>query len=669
MNRFGLSRNAGTSGPDSHGKGKNAVKRIAVKAVALCALCLLATTGVALSQEVETMPASEVKPGMTGYGLTTLKGIERQKFDFEVVGVMPGYFADSPMIIINMSGDTIDLAGIIAGMSGSPVFINDKLVGAVAYGWPYSKIPLAGVTPIGDMLQIKEYEKSQAEQTNADRKAHRRTVLRRRSKELAQRLTSPEGQEMTSADLRRRLAEMLLTPPEKNNLMEMSSTELPDRVQARWPGLSASRLQPLPVPMSMSGMSASGINRISSLFEDSGFMPVQSTSSGAMAGPDPEIRPGAPVGAAMVTGDLTLAGTGTLTWMKGNRILAFGHSMDGNGPTNYPLAVGKGAVVVPSVRRSFRMCSLGEIVGRIVQDREAAILGRLDKKSPMFPCTVNVKGAFEKTYNYNIAGFWQMAPMLTYTAITESILRLEGSGLPATISAESRIKLKDRSEPIVLRNTYASTSPTSPALELTTLPLDLLTLNPFKRGELEKVEFNMEIEQGYNVANIEAIRLNRNQFVPGETVTIYVKLRKYHGEEFVKQVEYEIPEDARPGSRVKLQVCDGPRTLSLRMAQDPGFFEPQSFDQLIEGLKLLPDQKALYVHGTFLRNGIRYEGEAMPDLPQSALRMFQISHESGDITPLQEDVQKQVGMPMVVEGSQSTVIQIIQPEKGVSNPY
>ena len=622
-----------------------------------------------MSQEVETMPASEVKPGMTGYGLTTLNGVERQKFDFEVVGVMPGYFADSPMIIINMSGDTIDLAGIIAGMSGSPVFINDMLVGAVAYGWPYSKIALAGVTPISDMLDVKDYDNQEAGQVTADLKAHRRAVLRRRSKDLAERLTSPEGQKMSSAELTRRLAEVLVTPPERNDLMEFGSGELPDSVQTRWPGLSASRLQPLPMPMSISGMSSRSMRLMTPLFENSTFMPVQSTASGDMAGPDAELQPGAPVGAAMVTGDLTVAGTGTLTWMEGNRILAFGHSMDGSGPTNYPLALGKGTLVVPSVRRSFRMSSIGKIIGSIVQDREAAILGRLDKKSPRFPCTVNVKGTFDKTYNYNIAGYWQMAPMLTYMAVSESILRREGTGLPATISAQAKIKLKGRSEPLTLSNTYASTSPTMPALELTSLPMDLLMFNPFKQAELERVDFNVEIEQGYDLANIESIRLDRTQLLPGDTLTIYVKLRKYQGEEFIKQVEFDIPEYVQPGSRVKLQVCDGSRTLALRMSQDPGFFEPQSFEQLVETLKLFPDQEALYVHASFMRNGIRYEGEAMPDLPQSALRMFQISQEAGDITPLQEDVQQQVDMPMVVEGSESTVIQIKQPEKGLSNPY
>jgi len=645
------------------------VKRTAVKAVALCVLCLLANTGVAVAQEVETMPASEVKPGMTGYGLTTLKGIERQKFKFEVVGVMPGYFADTPMIIINMSGDIIDLAGIIAGMSGSPVYIDEKLVGAVAYGWPYSKIPLAGVTPISDMLEIRDYETQDEDQAQADLKAHRRTVMRRRSKDLAKRLSSPEGQEMSSAELSQRLAEVLLTPPQRDKAVELGTKALPENIQSRWPGLSASQLQPLPMPVSISGMSSQSMSRVAPLFENSGFMPVQSTASGDAGGPDAELRPGAPVGAAMVTGDLTVAGTGTLTWMKGNRILAFGHSMDGTGHTNYPLGVGKGTVVVPSVRRSFRMSAIGEIVGSIVQDREAAIMGRLDKTSPMFPCTVNVEGASDKTYNYNIAGYWQMAPMLTYMAISESILRREGTGLPATIQAEARIKLKGRSEPLVMSNTYASTSPTMPALELTSLPLDLLVLNPFKRAEIENVDFNVKIERGYNLANIEAIRLDRTQLVPGDTLTIYVKLRKYLGEEFVKKVEFQIPEYVKPGTRVELQVCDSPRTLALRMAQDPGFFEPQSFDQLVESLKLLPDQNALYVHASFMRNGIRYEGEAMPDLPQSALRMFQVSHESGDITPLQEDVQKQVEMPMVVEGSQSAVIQVKQPETGLSNPY
>lgn len=614
------------------------------------------------------MPASQVKRGMKGYGYTTLEGIERQKFNFEVRAVMEGYWPKARMIIIEMEGDIINQAGIIAGMSGSPVYIDDKWVGAVAYGWSYSKIPLAGVTPAEYMVEVGEYDRQRAEEQTAAHKAHRLEVMRRRSRELADLLTSPEGEKLSNRELSHRMAEVILLPPRRRGAGRLLAKPLPDGLRDAGLGITRSGFRRLALPLAVSGISRSASFTIP-LLEKSGFLPVQAGGSGGGPGPDPEIAPGVPVGAAMVKGDMEMFGSGTLTAVRGNRILAFGHDMDGTGHTDYPLALGKGALVVPSVQRSFRMCSIGKIIGRIVEDRHAAIVARLDERSPMFPCTVDVRGAFDKHYEYDIASHWQMAPMLAYAAVSESIARSEASGELFTVRARARINIKDRTEPITMENTYNSRSPSMPAMDLVSLPLDLLLFNSFKKATLESVEFEVDIEPGYRGALIESVRVDRNEATPGDTVTLHVVLRKYRDERVARDIPLDIPENAVPGTEVKLLVCDGQRSLALKMSRDPGFFEPEDFEGLIEGLETLPNNASIYVHAGFTRRGLRYEGEAMPDLPQSALRMLQSAGQAGRVNPLVEDVKQEMETPWVVEGSRSVTVRIVEPEKGVPNPY
>jgi len=359
-----------------------------------------------------------------------------------------------------------------------------------------------------------------------------------------------------------------------------------------------------------------------------------------------------PIGAVWIDGDIDMSSLGTLTLVDGDRVVAFGHPMLGTGETDFPLAVGRVEAVVPSARQSFRLTSLGPVVGRLTQDRDSAIVGRLGASAPMFPCTVRVRGVRNRTFRYRIAGYWQMAPLLAYYATALSAARWEGESNLYTVQARVRIALKGLEEPVELQNVYAALSPAEPAFELVWAPLSVLTLNPFREVELSGLEVDLEVERGMRAATIEAVRCARRTVRPGERLELEVLLREFQGQEHLRKVELEVPEDARPGTTAQVMVCDALTSLTWQMSVDPDFFSPRDFDGLLRTIRRIPDGTRLYVHTSVLRKGLRYKGVAMPALPDSVINMLSQGTEAGLAAPLEQDVQASVETPWVLSGSQ-----------------
>ncbi len=600
---------------------------------------------------------------MKGYGLTTLDGAERRKFDARVLGVLEGWEAKTNLILVRCSGDTIDQAGVIAGMSGSPIYLDGRLAGAVAYGWPFSKIPLAGVTPIGQMQKVRE---SAAEASGEDQQAARRRrwrMLRRRTKKLAADILDDQ-----EVQFERRMDRLMLPPSGRSGGASFRSAELPGRVREMLPAARGS-LAPLPVPLSVNGLSVGTSNPYISQLRQGGFRVVGGANSASSDASSPPLRPGAPVGAVYVSGDMSLAGMGTATVVKDDTVLAFGHSMSTRGQVDIPFAVGRAVTVVPTLDNSFRMTAPTRVVGSITQDRTNAIMARLDRESPMFPCSVKVRGFARQTYNFRVAHFWQMSPLLTTLAGSSGLSRLEGQQSPYTVRAETIIDLKSRDEPMVLKNVYSTLRPTGPVTELVGLPLEMLMFNPYRDVRVENVSCRIEIDRGYRRAQIESVRLLRQEVEPGGTLPIVVTLRRFHGDTVTRRIDVSVPQDARPGKSAQVVVCDAERSMILRRSADPGFFSPDNFQMLVDKLEAVPDNTSIFVHAAFPRRGLRYDGEAMPELPPSALRTLQFSGRFGRVSPLKQMVRHRTSVPWVVKGSQKARVAVVKPGRGGERRY
>lgn len=625
--------------------------------------CALGHGAGAARAEQAIMAVSDVRAGMKGYGLTSMEGTHPQRFDVEVLGILRGQSPKGDVVLIRMSGPVIDEAGVISGMSGSPVYIDDKLLGAVAYGWTFTKIPLAGVTPAAEMMQVEQIESAAGENEAEAGRARAGQSFRERSRRLAARLADPERYREPAGALRREVLQMAV--PEAMMLREraLSPGRLPPGVAGILPDGPVQELQPLPIPMAISGFGREAMPLLS-LLHGTGFVPVLGAMAAAGPAPDEqvELAPGVPVGAAFVTGDMDISGMGTLTWIDGDRAVAFGHSMFGSGRTSIPLAVGYVQTVVPSVRGSFKLSTTGKIVGRITQDRESAILARLGEEAPLFPCTVRVRGTVDEQYNYRVTGYWETAPLFTLYAVALSSARWEGEGNRYHLKARSRISLSGLEEPLELENVYNDLSVVPPSMDLVVLPVEELLLNPYREVEVQAVEYELEVTPGFQAALIESIWTDRVRAEPGSDVTVYVRLREYRGEQLTKKAVVRVPETAQPGTQVQILVCDAPTSRMIRRGQDPGFFAPPDFESLLEALKEAESNRNLVVRAAFVEQGVRYAGDAMPALPPSALSILRYSGQGGEATPLITEVKQEVETPWVVEGSQAVAITIEKPK-------
>jgi len=622
----------------------------------LLSLALAALTGpAARAQELPPiMPVSEVRPGMEGYGLSALEGAEPQRFPVKVLAVIDGWFPKGKIILIRFSGPIIDEAGIIAGMSGSPIYIDDKLVGALAYGWTFSKVPLAGVTPAEEMLKAQSIDTEGRQPAPVAARRESGRLMRRRVDELAAMLLSRETESFPAPLLEDAMMRAALPP------LLPRRTAYSVAAPGHSPAGGKAQLTPLPVPLALGGLGPEAAPLMAAL-DAAGFMPVRAA---AMPGqPEEELtpRPGMPAGVAFVTGDLTICGMGTITWVDGDRVAAFGHPLMGMGSVDLPFVVGRAQAVVPSLQRSFRVSSADKIVGRLTQDRDSAIIGRIGEQAPMLRCTVRVTGLGGEEYNYRIAGYWQTAPFYTFMAVAYSSLRFQGEGNPYTMTARSRIAIEGRDEPLLLENEFADWSPLTPAFVLVQMPLAALTMNPYKEVQIEGVDYEIELKPGFDVALIKSVRAERLRVAPGSDVTLHVRLLEWQGEEIPREVPLHIPETARPGSQVQVLVCDAVTNMMIDARMDPGLFAPKSFEQLVDMLQESKPNRNLFVRAAFVEEGVRYGGQPMPALPSSTLSILQLGA-SGRADPLTSDRVHSVETPYILEGSHTLTLTVEEPE-------
>src|SRR5712692_5595544 len=329
-------------------------------------------------EKIQILPIEKITPGMKGYGVSDLgdgRGIQR--FEVEVLGVLKRYAPRQDLILARVSGAGLETSGIIAGMSGSPIYIEDKLVGALAYGWPFSKDPICGITPIQSMLDIRHAPAAppvpiggSAAQTTALLASFAQGHFSERFAELLRPFNAPAGGDAT----------------------------------------------PLPLPVSFGG--AIGPGRLfERVAESAGWMAVPSGAA-APAAASPEataLRPGSAVAAQLLSGDMDLSATGTVTWVEGNALLAFGHPFLSMGPVSMPMARAEVLTVLPSVFRSFKFAATGPVLGSISQDRSTGILGSFGARAPMVPITVRISSDQVplQTYHFQAVHNSMLTPILS----------------------------------------------------------------------------------------------------------------------------------------------------------------------------------------------------------------------------------------------------------------
>jgi hypothetical protein len=531
-----------------------------------------------------TISIAEIQRGQRGYGLSVFTGTEPERFDVEVLGVMRNFSPGVSYILARLTGNGLEKSGVAGGMSGSPVFLDGRLAGAVAFSWPFTNEAIAGITPIESMRQLSG---------------------------LTPLPLAPPPPPVPLADL---LAGRV--PP------DLLTTQL-------------ARLQPRLVEGASSAVqwSASGFGeRSQGLLRQA----LGSVASGGKAEPGSvpdDLAPGKAVAVLLVDGDFQLAAYGTVTDRYGDQVLAFGHPFLGLGPVRVPMATSEVLTVLSSQNASFKISNSGTIVGAFEQDRKTGIQGRIGAQAPMVPMVVRVNGERRREFRMRLAELPQFMPLLVGSTVLAGLESASYTSGSQSLDMQARLRLRSYGD-LEIRQSFDGDNAGVEAAAFLLSIVAYLSQNTLEQVSLEEVEVELEQSPQPRFATLVGANASRTLVRPGDRVALNLDLVAYRGERFRHSLSLDLPEDL-PAGRYSLLVGDGASVDAARLAMEPA--EPVSFPQALELLRTFHSRRDLMVLGVYGGAGLSVAGEVMPRLPGSVRSLWGAAA-SGSATVLRTTV-------------------------------
>jgi len=573
---------------------------------------LLGVVALAIATPVgaETLPVADVHPGMRGVGRTVFEGSDVEEFDVEVIGVLENG-PRQQLILARLEGGPLAETGVIAGMSGSPVFLEGKLVGAVSYGFPFSKETIAGITPIDEMIAATE--------TDAPRPAAARATT-----DVADR-----GLPATSAS---GLVERLLADPD---ILGWPLDPSPLAVDSSQSGTPA--LRPLTLPVVFTGFEPGAFGRARELFGRLGFTPIRGAAAGAALGlgPLPDLEPGAAVGVSLIQGDLDVSVTGTVTHIDGDRVYAFGHPFYNLGPTQFPMKKAYVYSVFPSLYQSWKISTALDPVGTIEQDRVSAIAGTIGATPRMIPVELRLRTSRgqERRFSYQMVDDELFTPVLAYVSVLSVLQANERALGTSTMTVDADLELSDQTH-IRVGDVFARDQPSLRSAILVAAPLSYLMSNDFESVRVERLRVDVTSLETVETGTLSRAWLEREGRVrPGSQVTLKVQLRSYRGETETREIPIPIPTDAVPG-QYSLLVGDADALDRLEQSQMRSAFVPRDLDQLVRAINSLRRSDQVYARLFRSDRGAIVDGEYLPSLPPSVMQVLGSGRSTDSIVPI-----------------------------------
>ena len=591
-----------------------------VTRIAACALALLFLAVAGTPAQNRTFPVDELKAGMVGVGRTVFEGDRLDDFKVHILGVLHNVIGPRrDLIIARLEGGPLANTGVIAGMSGSPVYIDGRLLGAVSYSLgQFSKEPIAGITPIGEMIDAATFASPRASAARA---------------ELQMPIT-PDG---LRASLRQAFS---WTRP---------FADSPSDVQVLGaPGINAglgTMLRPIATPMTFGGFDASVIDPLAAAFRDQGFMPMMTGSAagfaqsanGATRSTTP-LRPGDPVGVGLMSGDMSLGATGTVTEVDGNRVYAFGHPFYGLGPTQFPMTRAYVVTLLPSLANSMKLASTGEVIGTVQQDRATTIAGTLGAGPAMIPLRINLTSdrGTKKTFNMAMVNDQLFTPLLAYVSIANTLASYERQNGAASYIVRGSASVKGHGA-VAFEDLFTGDQPSVGAATYVVAPINVLLRNAFQEVELEGLELNIDASEQARTATIERVWVDGTRVKAGSRVDLKILLRTYRGEEITRTVPVDVPPNA--AGSVSVMVSDGTR-LSQWEARELQVQPLQTRDlqQMMRVLNNARKNNRLYVRLLGRDQGAVVKGESLSALPPSVMGVLESDRNGGSFRVLQNAV-------------------------------
>jgi hypothetical protein len=583
-------------------------------------------------------PIDQVKSGMEATGLTVWQGNKVEEFKVHILGVLRNVIGPRrDLILARLEGGPLADTGVIAGMSGSPVYIDGRLAGAVSYSLgAFSKEPLAGITPIGEMIDAATLDTP------------------RPPVGVRARLEMPVTKESVSAAMR---ASFSWVRP---------FAERPGDVQILAPagagidGQVATMLRPIATPLAMGGFGADVADLLSGAFRDNGFAPMAGTGAAAADTPidsSKGLKPGDAVGVNLLSGDFNMGATGTVTEVVGNKIYAFGHPFYNLGPIQFPMTKAYVHALLPSLTASMKIATTGDVIGTVSQDRATTIAGTLGSAPAMIPVKLSLQSdrGFKKSFEFQVVNDQVFTPLFTYAAILSTLGSYERETGAASFSIKGTMSVKQHSD-IKIEDLFTGDRSALNASASVMAPLTFLLGNDFEPINIQSVDLTIESTEQPKTATIERVWLDGAHAKAGKTVPLKVLMRTYRGEEVIRTVPLDIP--ANVSGSLQVMVSDGSRLAQWERREVRQPTEPRSVARLIRALNTARKNNRLYVRLLASDAGAVISGEPLSSLPPSVLGVLEADRSAGDFVPLRSATLGEWDLPTeyAVVGSRTLTI-------------
>jgi SpoIVB peptidase S55 len=589
--------------------------------VAVAATCTLAAGVSRAAPESPYLPPDQIRPGMMGVGRTVFQGHVPEEFQVEFLGVLKNAIGPGQdMILSRLHGKNVERTGVIAGMSGSPVTVDGKVVGAISYRLgAFEKEAIAGITPIADMLK--------------------------------------------AADL--------------NPRPRRSGTASGEDLLARWSGSSesapvptgfpgpAGEMVPIATPLVFSGFPEPVVRQVSPLFRSLGLEPVQGGGGTGSSGADYPVEPGVPVAVALISGDLSLAATGTLTHVEGDRVWAFGHPFLDTGSVRYPMLRSEILITYPSAMGSFKISNATSPIGTLLEDRLTSIQGVLGPVPPSIPVSVLLATpAGERRLSYELVQDRVLTPLLLGVATQASLQRVLEYSAESTFRSELTVETEGH-PPLLFAS--VDTDPGGPQSGVAaSVSRDVAAVfnaiysNRFEEPKVRSVRLKVDSIPEARLAKVGEVSVTPSPVRPGDRLTVRVSVQPYRGDSFIREFQAKVPPDTPRGPLVVTVASARALNSAEGNLLQRRFVGVAGLDEMIRFLNTLRSDDALYLQLARRSLGAVVQGQTLPSLPLSVIftlgssRYLAEEYPAPDL-PVAEDFQK---TDFVLTGGRRTTIQV-----------
>jgi len=529
-----------------------------------------------------TIPINEIHTGMRGVAYTVFQGVKPEPMDVEVLGVL--HNVNGPkgdIILVRLHGPKVEYTGVVAGMSGSPVYLDGKLAGALAFRiGEFSKEPIAGVTPIADMLEINALDKSPAEEASALKPA----------------ISSAAGRTAAPGD-----------------------GSLSGSVQN-----FADFLKPIETPLVFTGFSEDAMRQFAPQFASAGIVPVMGAGSVSEEKQPEPLEAGSAVSAILVRGDMDIAATCTVTYIDPQRLLACGHPLLQFGSVDLPMNKAQVLATLPSPLNAFKIVNTTERAGVFVQDRHTGIMGVFGKQPDMIPVTLSIhSGSTTKDFHYEVLNNPRLSPVAIMATVYNALHGVNEYGEEITYRMYGAINVKGFPE-VGLRNMFVPSESGQPAAMAAALSLGerfgRIYDNPYNAPAVNSVKLDFDLVRERRWARLESARTDVAEVRPGDEITVETVLAPYRGERVVRQIPVKIPTSASKGN-LHILVSDGD-TLDRMNRTTPAFGRKLDLASTIALLNKEHSNNRLYVSLLEADPEARVADKVMPTLPISVMNVM-----------------------------------------------